>query len=99
MTGEHFATSWISVKGNRWSIYNNSGAGSLPNGAGFKVRQNLPGWGNNNKLVDNSCFNLGPDTYCMEVYPQVEGTYVGCTKVSPPRSAGVCKGCVSAPCK
>jgi hypothetical protein len=57
ITGANSGDSWIDVKGNNYTIQNNSGYN--PGGAifkdGYQVHVAVSGWGNNNIFQDNQC--------------------------------------------
>lgn len=55
MSGQNFADSWIDVKGNNYTISNNTGvvSGSAVFVDGFQIHQALSGWGNNNVFHNN----------------------------------------------
>jgi hypothetical protein len=52
------ATSWVNVKGNRWTIIDNTGIDS--NTDGFSDHQVYPGWGLDNVFESNSAAVNGP---------------------------------------
>jgi hypothetical protein len=57
MTGEHFADSWVDVKGNNYKISDNVGHKILvasSNHGGYEVHQQLSGWGQNNTFSGNT---------------------------------------------
>lgn len=56
MSGENFSDSWIDVKGNGYTISNNSGVvtGAAVFQDGFQIHQALAGWGNNNVFHNNN---------------------------------------------
>jgi len=52
------ATAWINVKGNDWTVEDNTGTYSI--GDGFQVHQVYPGWGIGNVFKNNSANVEGP---------------------------------------
>lgn len=96
MTGEHYAVAWVACKGNNYQIYNNTGHGSLPMGAGIRVQQNLDGWGRNNKVDGTKCSSLGKGAYCVYLESAKTGNTVGCTRVV---GAGTACNCETKSCR
>jgi hypothetical protein len=67
IAGNHFdgagmvasaATAWVNVKGNDWTIEDNTGRGSI--GDGFRDAQVYPGWGIGNVFAGNNARVDGP---------------------------------------
>ncbi len=52
------ATAWVNVKGNGWTIEDNTGTNSI--GDGFQVHQVYAGWGVGNKFIGNHADVDGP---------------------------------------
>jgi len=73
-SGANYGDSWVDVKGNNYTISNNSGNGTLLDA--FQVHQALAGWGNNNKFSNNSA--TGIKGYLVSVQKGVTGTVVSC---------------------
>jgi hypothetical protein len=73
------AMSWVSLKGNNWTVYNNTGTGLLNIGAGFRVLVQWEGQGHSNRLLENTCYNLDDQSYCVYVHPDAAENVVACT--------------------
>jgi hypothetical protein len=73
------ATSWVNVKGNDWTIEDNTGTYSIGNG--FSVHQVYPGWGLDNVFRDNKTKVSGPG-YGIYVQSHHLGTVVECNNVA-----------------
>ena len=94
IAGNHFdgigmlvsaATSWVNVKGNDWTIKDNTGVNSV--GDGFAVHQVYPGWGIGNKFVGNRAHVNGPG-YGIYVQSHHLGTVVACDNVATGAKSG-----------
>ena len=73
------AMSWVSLKGNNWTVYNNTGTGLLKVGAGFRVLVQWAGQGVGNRLLENECYNLDEQSYCVYIHPEANENLVACT--------------------
>jgi len=73
------STSWVNVKGNGWTIENNTGTNS--NGNGFSVHQVYPGWGLGNTFRGNDATFNGPG-YGIYVQREHLGTVIACNNVA-----------------
>jgi hypothetical protein len=73
------ATSWVNVKGNDWTVEDNTGTDSVGNG--FSVHQVYPGWGLDNVFRDNKAAVSGPG-YGIYVQSHHLGTVVECNNVA-----------------
>jgi hypothetical protein len=69
------ATSWVNVKGNDWTITDNTGIASM--GDGLSVHQVYPGWGNGNVFRANKLAVNGPG-YGIYVQSKRLHTVVAC---------------------
>jgi hypothetical protein len=69
------ATAWVNVKGNDWTIEDNTGANSIKDG--FQVHQVYPGWGIGNVFIGNHADVNGPG-YGIFVQNKRLETVVGC---------------------
>ena len=75
---ESAATGWINVKGNDWTIRDNTGADSVKNG--YQVHQVYPGWGIGNVFIGNRAQVNGPG-YGIYVQNKRLQTVVACNNV------------------
>ncbi|KAG7674645.1 hypothetical protein NADE_008409 [Nannochloris sp. 'desiccata'] len=73
------AMSWVSLKGNNWTVFNNTGTGLLKVGAGFRVLVQWEGQGYGNRLLENECYNLDDQSYCVYIHPDATENVVACT--------------------
>jgi hypothetical protein len=80
------ATSWVNVKGNDWTIENNTGTDSIGNG--FSVHQVYPGWGLDNVFRGNDATFSGPG-YGIYVQSKHLGTVVACNNVTTGAGGGL----------
>jgi Right handed beta helix region len=87
------ATSWVNVKGNDWTIEDNTGTGSIADG--FSVHQVYPGWGLDNVFRDNKAI-LGSSGFGIYVQSSHLGTVVACDNVASSAGGGLSNiGCSS----
>jgi hypothetical protein len=86
------ATAWINVKGNDWTIKDNTGVDSI--GDGFAVHQVYPGWGIGNVFIGNRAEVNGPG---VGIYVQSSSlkTVVACNNTAVRASGGLS----NQPCK
>jgi hypothetical protein len=75
---ESAATGWINVKGNDWTIQDNTGVDSVKNG--YQVHQVYPGWGVGNAFSGNRAQVNGPG-YGIYVQSKKLQTVVACNNV------------------
>ncbi len=75
---ESAATGWINVKGNDWTVEDNTGADSVKNG--YQVHQVYPGWGIGNVFIGNRAQVNGPG-YGIYVQSKRLQTVVACNNV------------------
>lgn len=75
---ESAATGWINVKGNDWTIRDNTGTDSVKNG--YQVHQVYPGWGLGNVFIGNRAQVNGPG-YGIYVQNKRLQTVVACNNV------------------
>ncbi len=75
---ESAATGWINVKGNDWTIEDNTGVNSVKNG--YQVHQVYPGWGIGNVFTGNRAQVNGPG-YGIYVQNKRLQTVVACNNV------------------
>ena len=75
---ESAATAWVNVKGNDWTIEDNTGVDTIDNG--FEVHQVYPGWGIGNIFRRNTATIAG-DGYGIYVQSQHLQTTVDCNNV------------------
>jgi len=75
---ESAATAWVNVKGNDWTIEDNSGVDTIDNG--FAVHQVYPGWGIGNIFRYNTATIAG-DGYGIYVQSKHLQTIVECNNV------------------
>jgi hypothetical protein len=80
------ATAWINVKGNNWTIKDNTGINS--SGDGFQVHQVYPGWGLHNVFIGNRAHVNGPG---VGIYVESHdlGTVVACSNVAEGAAGGL----------
>lgn len=88
MTGDHFADSWIDVKGNGYRVTGNTGTTSRLDGIQTHVQ--LDGWGRNNVFSAN-VLNVGASGYGINIYrgDTSTGNVVRCDNVAVGAAAGV----------
>ena len=92
--------SWVSLKGNNWTVFNNTGDGLDLAGAGFRVLYQWEGEGMYNRLLGNACYNFTSDSsYCVYVSPEARDTVVGCSNgvQIPPYALALNRGTVIVP--
>jgi hypothetical protein len=78
--GENGAISWVAVKGNEWTIANNTGRNLRgSNFVGYRTVELVPGEGMDNQFSNNKCSNLRSAIYCVFIDPGTRGNTVGCT--------------------
>ena len=75
---ESAATGWINVKGNGWTVEDNTGVDSVKNG--YQVHQVYPGWGVGNVFTGNRAQVNGPG-YGIYVQSKRLQTVVACNNV------------------
>jgi hypothetical protein len=75
---ESAATGWINVKGNDWTVQDNTGTDSVRNG--YQVHQVYPGWGIGNVFIGNRAQVNGPG-YGIYVQNKRLQTVVACNNV------------------
>jgi hypothetical protein len=80
------ATAWINVKGNDWTIKDNSGIDSI--GDGFAVHQVYPGWGIGNVFIGN---HAKLDGRGVGIYVQSKSlkTVVACSNTATQSNGGL----------
>jgi len=86
---ESAATSWINVKGNGWTVSQNTGTQSLRDG--FSVHVVYPGWGQNNVFHANTA-NVEASGYGFYIQDTAVGTVVGCDNTAVGAAAGLSSG-------
>jgi hypothetical protein len=86
------ATAWVDVKGNGWTIRDNTGVDS--NGDGFAVHQVYPGWGIGNVFIGNNAQVDGPGVGIYVQSPALK-TVVACSNTV----HGAAHGLSNTPCK
>lgn len=79
--GENYADSWIDVKGNNYTISNNTGVVSGPAVFldGFQVHRALSGWGNDNVFRDNNLNLNNAAGYGFLLQSGVTGNVLSCS--------------------
>jgi len=85
------ATAWVNVKGNDWTIEDNTGTGSI--GDGFRDVQVYPGWGIGNVFTGNDARVDGPG-YGFYVQSSHLGVSVACDNLV----SGAARGLSDIPC-
>ncbi len=94
IAGNHFdgsgmvadaASSWVNVKGNDWTIKDNTGVNSVDDG--FAVHQVYPGWGIGNTFVGNRADVNGPG-YGIYIQSHHLDTSLACDNVATHAAAG-----------
>jgi hypothetical protein len=75
---ESASNGWINVKGNDWTIQDNTGMNSDKNG--YQVHQVYPGWGTGNAFIGNRAQVNGPG-YGIYVQNKRLNTVVACNNV------------------
>jgi uncharacterized protein YjdB len=78
---------WVSVKGNNYSITNNSGYDSALDGFEVKVLGEAPGWGNHNVFASNTA-NVLASGYGFRIGSGTSGNVVHCSNTVTNASAG-----------
>jgi hypothetical protein len=90
ISGEHFADSWIDVKGNGWLVTGNTGTN--PSGSplldGIQVHRALTGWGNNNTFTSNDLTVNAPG-YGFSVQSGLTGTVISSNNIVRGAAKGV----------
>lgn len=81
-----FADSWIDVKGNNYTIANNTGNNALLDG--FQIHVAISGWGNNN-LFENNIANVNAPGYGLTVQAGSTGNVWKCNNVVTGAASGV----------
>lgn len=89
--GINGARSWVALKGDNWLAYNNTGFGSLVNGAGYRIVNLVYKEGSNNQLTANTCVQLARGALCIYIQPKVINASISCNNVDVNSSgAGLC---------
>ena len=80
--GINGAASWVSLKGNGWTAYNNTGFGLKPkDAAGFRITYQWAGQAKSNRLLQNRCYEMGSGSYCVFITPGAINNLIGCTNI------------------
>jgi hypothetical protein len=83
--GSKEADSWVDVKGNDWTITDNTGAHS--SGDGFQTHQIVDGWGTGNRFADNTA-TVDGDGYGFHLAPALDNV-VACDNTAPQAGKGL----------
>lgn len=78
IAGVNGAIAWVAIKGNNYTVANNTGFGALEGGQGFRVLQIHPGLAQDNKVLNNTCDDFAGASYCVFVDPRARMTQVDC---------------------
>lgn len=79
IAGINGAIAWVAIKGNNYTVVNNTGTGCMYGGQGFRVLQIHPGLAEDNKILNNSCNNFISGSYCVFVDRRVQRAQVDCS--------------------
>lgn len=90
-SGMKKSDSWVDVKGNGWTIADNTGLDAPSDG--FQVHQILDGWGRDNTFTGNSS-TVNGDGYAINITKPRDNNRVTCSNTE----AGAAKGLSSVPC-
>jgi parallel beta-helix repeat protein len=94
LTNLNGANSWLSIKGNNWTVTNNNGQ-YLKNGHGMGTSRKLSGWGRYNTFKDNNCllYRFGSKSsagsYCVFANTVPESQIIDCSNVAIGATKGV----------
>lgn len=80
------ATAWVNVKGNGWTIADNTGIDSPRDG--FQQHQILPGWGRDNTFTANNA-TVNADGYAINITKADDNNTVRCDNVSSNAASGL----------
>ena len=89
-SGDHFADSWIDVKGNGYTVANNFGTTALTDA--IQVHSQMSGWGTRNTFSGNGVVTKVPG-YEVNVSSKATGNVVLC------KTSGAAKGLSNIACK
>jgi hypothetical protein len=89
LSGANFADSWVDVKGNGYTVRNNSGSGAL--GDAYQVHVASVGWGAGNVFRSNGEVS-GVPGFEVNVQSTAVGTVVACA------TSGAARGLSNIPC-
>jgi hypothetical protein len=78
IAGLNGAIAWVAIKGNNYTVVNNTGSGTLPGGQGFRVLLKHEGLAEENVVLNNTCSNFKPGSYCVFIDPRAKRTLVNC---------------------
>lgn len=78
LKGIHASTSWVALKGKEWLVANNTGFSLAVRGAGIRVLKRAPTYGSSNLFLNNTCYDISEDSFCIFVDPQTKNNSLGC---------------------
>jgi hypothetical protein len=76
MKGIHASTSWIALKGNNYTVANNTGHHLNVTGGGIRIVQRARGQASFNTLTNNTCYGLLDDSFCVFVDTRTKGNFL-----------------------
>lgn len=80
--GINGALSWVSLKGNGWTAYNNTGFGlKAKASSGFRITYQWAGQAKSNRLLQNRCYDMTSGSYCVFITPGAINNLIGCTNM------------------
>lgn len=78
LKGIHASTSWVALKGKEWVVANNTGYSLAVKGAGIRVLKRAPTYGSSNLFLNNTCYGIEEDSFCIFIDPQTKNNTLGC---------------------
>ena len=78
IAGLNGAIAWVAIKGNNYTVVNNTGTGTLQGGQGFRVLLKHEGLAEENVVMKNTCSNFKLGSYCVFIDPRAKRTLVNC---------------------
>lgn len=79
IAGLNGAIAWVAIKGNNYTVVNNTGSGTLRGGQGFRVLQRHKGLAHDNSILNNTCLDFELGSFCVFVDPRANNTKVNCS--------------------
>lgn len=78
IAGLNGAIAWVAIKGNNYTVANNTGFGTLRGGQGFRVLQKHKGLAQNNAIMNNTCLDFELGSFCVFIDSLARNTKVNC---------------------
>ena len=78
IAGLNGAIAWVAIKGNNYTVVNNTGSGTLKGGQGYRVLQIHDGLAEENIVMNNACHNFTKGSFCVFIDPRAVRTRVDC---------------------